>query len=66
MDCSYCFLQEYLADNPGFQVYANYASAFDITRRVSAPVSQVKLTGSVQNTFMLRGSAPCGLRGLSV
>ena len=20
MDCSYCFLQEYLADNPGFQV----------------------------------------------
>jgi spore photoproduct lyase len=29
MDCSYCFLQEYVADNPGFQVYANYASAFD-------------------------------------
>jgi spore photoproduct lyase len=23
MDCSYCFLQEYLTDNPGFQVYAN-------------------------------------------
>jgi DNA repair photolyase len=29
MDCSYCFLQEYLANNPGFQVYANYADAFD-------------------------------------
>ncbi|MGH7933722.1 MAG: radical SAM protein [Candidatus Binataceae bacterium] len=29
MDCSYCFLQEYLANNPGFQVYANYAAAFD-------------------------------------
>ncbi len=29
MDCSYCFLQEYLADNPAFQVYANYADSFD-------------------------------------
>ena len=29
MDCSYCFLQEYVADNPGFQVYANYTKAFD-------------------------------------
>jgi spore photoproduct lyase len=29
MDCSYCFLQEYVADNPGFQLYANYAEAFD-------------------------------------
>jgi spore photoproduct lyase len=29
MDCAYCFLQEYVADNPGFQVYANYADAFD-------------------------------------
>jgi spore photoproduct lyase len=28
MDCSYCFLQEYLADNPAFQVYANYADSF--------------------------------------
>jgi DNA repair photolyase len=28
MDCSYCFLQEYLADNPGFKIYANYADAF--------------------------------------
>jgi spore photoproduct lyase len=34
MDCSYCFLQEYLADNPGFQVYANYANAFDELERM--------------------------------
>jgi spore photoproduct lyase len=34
MDCSYCFLQEYLADNPGFQVYANYADAFDELERM--------------------------------
>ena len=33
MDCSYCFLQEYVADNPGFQVYANYEDAFDETRQ---------------------------------
>ncbi|MGA7871159.1 MAG: spore photoproduct lyase family protein, partial [Candidatus Binatus sp.] len=29
MDCTYCFLQEYLADNPAFQVYANFADSFD-------------------------------------
>ncbi|MDO8434905.1 MAG: hypothetical protein Q7S58_21100 [Candidatus Binatus sp.] len=28
MDCSYCFLQEYLADNPAFQVYANFTESF--------------------------------------
>src|SRR5260370_37418598 len=33
MDCSYCFLQEYLADNPGFQVYSNYPDAFDELER---------------------------------
>ncbi len=39
MDCSYCFLQEYIADNPGLQVYANYAAAFDELDRLgrSAP-----------------------------
>ena len=36
MDCSYCFLQEYVADNPGFQVYANYADAFDEIERLAA------------------------------
>ena len=36
MDCAYCFLQEYVADNPGFQVYANYADAFDELEALSA------------------------------
>src|SRR5579863_8607694 len=36
MDCSYCFLQEYLADNPAFQVYANYADSFDELDRLVA------------------------------
>src|SRR5277367_5994229 len=35
MDCSYCFLQEYLADNPSFQVYANYANCFDELERLA-------------------------------
>ena len=35
MDCSYCFLQEYLADNPGFQVFSNYADAFEELERLS-------------------------------
>jgi spore photoproduct lyase len=29
MDCSYCFLQEYVAENPGLQIFANYANVFD-------------------------------------
>src|ERR1700683_4296991 len=36
MDCAYCFLQEYVADNPGFQIYANYADAFDELEVLSA------------------------------
>ncbi len=35
MDCSYCFLQEYLADNPAFQVYANFADSFDELDRLA-------------------------------
>ena len=34
MDCGYCFLQEYLADNPGFQIYANYADLFGELDRI--------------------------------
>jgi len=34
MDCSYCFLQEYVADNPGLQIYANYADVFAELDRV--------------------------------
>ncbi|HUO05498.1 MAG TPA: hypothetical protein VMU16_09905 [Candidatus Binataceae bacterium] len=36
MDCSYCFLQEYLADNPAFQVYANYTDAFGELDKLAA------------------------------
>ena len=36
MDCSYCFLQEYLADNPAFQVYANYTDSFHELDRLCA------------------------------
>ncbi|MGC2493382.1 SPL family radical SAM protein [Candidatus Binatus sp.] len=36
MDCSYCFLQEYLADNPAFQVYANYTDSFEELDRLRA------------------------------
>src|SRR5262245_5721183 len=28
MDCSYCFLQEYVADNPAFQIYSNFSESF--------------------------------------
>jgi spore photoproduct lyase len=35
MDCSYCFLQEHLANNPGFQLYANYPDAFDELDRLA-------------------------------
>src|SRR5271156_3602386 len=34
MDCSYCFLQEHLAGNPGFQVYANYGAALEELERL--------------------------------
>jgi spore photoproduct lyase len=36
MDCSYCFLQEYLADNPAYQVYANFTDSFDELDRLVA------------------------------
>jgi spore photoproduct lyase len=35
MDCSYCFLQEHLANNPSFQIYANYYNAFDELDRLA-------------------------------
>jgi spore photoproduct lyase len=36
MDCSYCFLQEYVADNPAFQIFSNYVDALDEVDRMSA------------------------------
>jgi len=35
MDCSYCFLQDYLADNPAFQVYSNYTDVFAELERLA-------------------------------
>src|SRR6202171_3277941 len=54
MDCSYCFLQEYLADNPGFQVYANYADAFNELERMrrGAPVRALRVgTGGLADSL---------------
>ncbi len=35
MDCSYCFLQEHVANNPAFQIYSNYADSFEELDRLS-------------------------------
>jgi len=35
MDCSYCFLQEYVADNPNFQIYSNFRDSFDELDRLT-------------------------------
>ena len=40
MDCAYCFLQEYVADNPGFQVYANYAEALAELQALAAKTTR--------------------------
>jgi len=39
MDCSYCFLQDYVADNPAFQIYANYADALDELHHLASGAS---------------------------
>jgi spore photoproduct lyase len=36
MECSYCFLQEYVADNPTFQIFSNYVDALDEVDRMIA------------------------------
>ncbi|MDB5108711.1 MAG: Radical domain protein, partial [Candidatus Binatus sp.] len=54
MDCSYCFLQEYLADNPGFQIFANYADCLEELDRLSrsAPVRQFRIgTGELADSL---------------
>jgi len=54
MDCSYCFLQEYLADNPAFQVYANFADSFDELDRLahSAPERSFRVgTGELADSL---------------
>src|SRR5260370_25214945 len=54
MDCSYCFLQEYLADNPAFQVYANFTDCFDELDRLihTAPGRQFRVgTGELADSL---------------
>jgi spore photoproduct lyase len=64
MDCSYCFLQEYVADNPGFQIYANYDDAFaELEKlRASAPDRHFRVgTGELADSLAMDS-----LTGLSV
>jgi len=64
MDCSYCFLQEYVADNPGFQVYANYEDAFaEIDKLIaSAPARHFRIgTGELADSLAMDS-----LTGLSI
>jgi spore photoproduct lyase len=54
MDCGYCFLQEYLADNPGFQVYSNHTEAFDELERLrrKAPARGLRVgTGELADSL---------------
>src|SRR6266481_4505926 len=54
MDCGYCFLQEYVADNPGFQVYANYTDAFDELERLrrKTPARSIRVgTGELADSL---------------
>src|SRR5260221_12998415 len=54
MDCSYCFLQEYLADNPAFQVYANFTDSFDELDRLiqAAPEKHFRVgTGELADSL---------------
>jgi spore photoproduct lyase len=64
MDCSYCFLQEYVADNPGFQVYANYEDAFAEIDQLSAsaPARHFRIgTGELADSLAMDS-----LTGLSI
>ena len=36
MDCSYCFLQEHVANNPSFQLYSNLNDCFEELERLAA------------------------------
>ncbi|HVN28778.1 MAG TPA: hypothetical protein VMT64_09850, partial [Candidatus Binataceae bacterium] len=64
MDCSYCFLQEYVADNPGFQIYANYDDAFTEIDKLcaSAPARHFRIgTGELADSLAMDS-----LTGLSI
>jgi spore photoproduct lyase len=54
MDCSYCFLQEFVADNPGFQVFSNCTDSFEELERMlhSAPERHFRVgTGELADSL---------------
>jgi spore photoproduct lyase len=56
MDCSYCFLQEHVANNPAFQIYSNYADSFEELDRLaaSAPERHFRVgTGELADSLAL-------------
>ena len=60
MDCSYCFLQEHVANNPAFQIYSNFRDSFEEMDRLahSAPGRHFLVgTGELADSLDPRGRA---------
>ena len=56
MDCSYCFLQEHVANNPAFQIYSNLADSFEELDRLaeSAPGRHFRVgTGELADSLAM-------------
>jgi spore photoproduct lyase len=56
MDCSYCFLQEHVANNPAFQIYSNFGDSFEELDRLaySAPGRHFRVgTGELADSLAL-------------
>ena len=56
MDCSYCFLQEHVANNPAFQIYSNYGDSFEELDRLarSAPGRHFRVgTGELADSLAM-------------
>src|SRR5215472_10139615 len=56
MDCSYCFLQEHVANNPAFQIYSNFCESFEEMEQLahSAPGRHFRVgTGELADSLAL-------------
>ena len=56
MDCSYCFLQEHVANNPAFQIYSNFCDSFEEMEQLarSAPGRHFRVgTGELADSLAL-------------